>query len=78
MSARTWRLRWVCPLWLAMVSACGGGGGGDSDTAGVLQLVETSFDVTEGAVVNIRVSHDNDFFISQIINIKFGANASAQ
>jgi len=47
---------------LTMFNACGGGGGGgggDGDISGppgTLQFLETSFDATEGTVVNIRVA----------------------
>ena len=47
--------RLVCILCLAMFSACGGGGDGSS-SPGTLQIEATSFDVREGAIVNIRVA----------------------
>ncbi len=44
---------------LCLLCACSGDGGGSGDgsggSAGVLQIAETSYDVSEGAVVNIRV-----------------------
>jgi hypothetical protein len=47
--------RLVCILCLAMLSACGGGGDGSS-SPGTLQIEATSFDVREGAIINIRVA----------------------
>lgn len=44
---------------LLVFAACGGGDGGGGNIPappGTLQFLETSFDVTEGAVVNIRVA----------------------
>lgn len=44
---------------LLTILATGGGGGfdgGGADTPGTLQFLETSFDVTEGMIVNIRVA----------------------
>lgn len=49
-----WILRWIGIVWLALLSACGSDGGYEGP--GVLQFVATSFDVTEGAIVNIRVA----------------------
>ncbi|MDJ0751435.1 MAG: DUF5666 domain-containing protein [Woeseiaceae bacterium] len=42
---------------LGLLSACGGSGngGGSIESAGVLQIRDASYDVSEGAVVNIRV-----------------------
>ncbi|MDH3510096.1 MAG: DUF5666 domain-containing protein [Gammaproteobacteria bacterium] len=51
--------RWVIVLCIAILSACGGGGGGGGGAVnlpGTLQLAGTSFDATEGTVVNIRVA----------------------
>ena len=55
MNAMKWIYGSVCILCLAILSACGGGGGG-STAPGTLQIVATSFDVTEGRIVNIRVA----------------------
>ncbi len=45
-------------LFLLVLAACGGGssGGGASDLPGTIQLGSTSYDVTEGAVINIVVT----------------------
>ena len=45
-------------LFLLVLAACGGssGGGGGSDLPGTLQLGSTTYDVTEGTVVNITVT----------------------
>ena len=47
--------------WSAFCAGCGGGGGGgggggSGNTPGTIQLLEISFDATEGTVVNIRVA----------------------
>jgi hypothetical protein len=41
---------------IATIIASGGGGGGGSNSPGTIQFLESSYDVTEGAVVNIRVA----------------------
>jgi len=41
---------------LALVAACGGDGGADGNSPGTVQLPQTSFDATEGTIVNIRVA----------------------
>lgn len=44
-------------LLLLVLSACGGdGGGGGTNTAGTIQLGSTTYDVTEGEVINILVT----------------------
>lgn len=46
-------------LFLLVLAACGGssgGGGGESNPPGSIQLGNTSYDVTEGAVINILVT----------------------
>jgi len=44
-------------LLLLVLAACGGdGGGGVTNTAGTIQLGSTTYDVTEGAVINILVT----------------------
>lgn len=44
-------------LFLLVLAACGGSsGGGDSNPPGTIQLGNTSYDVTEGAVINIMVT----------------------
>ena len=47
-------------LFLLVLAACGGGGGGGGggviNTSGTLQLGSTTYDVTEGAVINITVT----------------------
>jgi len=49
-------LRWSSPVCLAILSACGGDGGGNvPGLPGTIQLASTSFDVAEGAIVNIFV-----------------------
>jgi hypothetical protein len=53
------RLGWLIVVCLAILSACGGGGGGgDSQPGppGTIQLADTSYDATEGTVVNIFVT----------------------
>ena len=59
MNAQMCAVRWLSVLCLATLYACGGGGGGGSSALappGTLQLLETSFDATEGTVVNILVA----------------------
>lgn len=41
---------------IATIIASGGGGGGGINAPGTLQFLESSFDVTEGMVVNIKVA----------------------
>lgn len=51
--------RILVTLFLLVLAACGGssgGGGGDSNLPGTIQLGNTTYDVTEGAVVNILVT----------------------
>lgn len=51
--------RLLMTIFLLVLVACGGGGGsggGGSNLPGTLQLGSTSYDVTEGAVVNITVT----------------------
>jgi len=47
-------------FFLLVLAACGGGGGGSgggvTNTSGTLQLGSTTYDVTEGAVINITVT----------------------
>ena len=43
-------------LFLLVLGACGGGGGGGSSAPGSIQLAHSSYDVTEGAVVNVLVT----------------------
>lgn len=45
---------WAGVLCLAMLGACGGGDGNSSP--GTIQIESTLYDVTEGAIVNIRVA----------------------
>ena len=59
MNTQMCTIRWLGVVCLATLSACGGGsGGGDNSAAspGTLQFLETSFDATEGTVVNILVA----------------------
>jgi len=59
MNAQIQSFRWLGVLCLATLYACGGGGGGGSSAPappGTIQLLETSFDATEGTVVNILVA----------------------
>ena len=46
--------RILTTLFLLVFTACGGGGG--SNPPGTIQLGGTSFDVTEGAIINIMVT----------------------
>ena len=49
--------RTLTTLLLLVLAACGGdGGGGVTSTAGTIQLGSTTYDVTEGAVINILVT----------------------
>ena len=51
-------LRYLSVAVFVLLGACGGGGGDGDNTsraAGTLQLAQTSYDTTEGAVVNIYV-----------------------
>jgi len=58
MNTTSLRLRYPGLALLALLGACGGGGGGDnsSGSSGTVQLGQSSFDTTEGAVVNIYVN----------------------
>lgn len=59
MKASTEIGRWIAGLLIAGVSACGGGGGGGAGappSAGTIEFRETTFEVEEGTVVNIRVA----------------------
>ena len=56
MDAKKWIFLGVCIPCLAMLGACGGGGGGSSSSPGTVQLEATSFEVREGAAINIRVA----------------------
>ena len=60
MYAKLLQFRYLALAIFGLLSACGGGGGGSGNNMpgprGSLQLAETSFDVTEGAVVNIFVT----------------------
>ncbi|MGI9286665.1 MAG: DUF5666 domain-containing protein, partial [Pseudomonadales bacterium] len=52
-------LRWSSVVCMAMLSACGGGGGSNSNNPGppgTIQIAATSFDGTEGTVVNMTVT----------------------
>jgi hypothetical protein len=51
--------RTLTTLLLLVLAACGGGGGGGggvTNTPGTIQLGSTTYDVTEGAVINITVT----------------------
>ena len=48
--------RTLTTLLLLVLAACGGGGGGVTNTPGTIQLGSTTYDVTEGAVINITVT----------------------
>ena len=50
--------RTLTTLFFLVLAACGGGGGGGSvsNTSGTIQLGSTTYDVTEGAVINIMVT----------------------
>jgi hypothetical protein len=48
--------RILTTLFLLVLAACGGDGGGVTNTSGTLQLGSTTYDVTEGAVINITVT----------------------
>ena len=48
-----------CVLGALLLSACGGGDDSTPGSPGVLQLAEISYDVTEGAVVNIFVTRSD-------------------
>ena len=49
--------RILTTLFLLVLAACGGSsGGGGSNPPGTIQLGSTSFDVAEGAVINIMVT----------------------
>lgn len=50
--------RSLAAVLLTILAACGGGGGGDGDVPGTLEFTETSFDATEGTIVNIRVARN--------------------
>jgi len=61
MNATQYRLRRLAPVALILLAACGGGGGGGGGdnpggSAGIVQLAQTSYDTTEGAVVNVFVN----------------------
>ena len=48
--------RTLTTLLLLVFAACGGDGGGVTNPAGTIQLGSTTYDVTEGAVINITVT----------------------
>ena len=49
--------RTLTTLFLLVLAACGGsGGGGGSNPPGTIQLGSTTYDITEGAVINIMVT----------------------
>jgi len=57
--------RTLTTLFLLVLAACGGGGGGGgsvSNTPGTIQLGNTTYDVNEGAVVNILVTRSGGSF----------------
>ena len=57
MNKRLHTLRWLSVVCLAMLSACGDDDGGTlPEPPGTLQIVTTSFDATEGTIVNIFVA----------------------
>ncbi len=59
MKTKSRYLQYLVPVALGLFSACGGGGGGGDSSpgsAGFLQIAETSYDASEGTVVNIRVT----------------------
>jgi hypothetical protein len=56
--------RWVVVLYIALLGACGGGGGNVDGPPGTIQLLQTSFNTTEGTIVNIRVARSDGNFIS--------------
>ena len=48
--------RWIMSIALIALTACGGGGGGAPSLPGTIQLLGTTFDATEGTVINIAIS----------------------
>ena len=54
-NAESLQWRYLVLALLGFLSACGVDGGG-GDMPGSLQLLQTSFDATEGTIVNIRVA----------------------
>jgi hypothetical protein len=54
--------RWVVVLYFALLGACGGGGGNVDGPPGTIQLLQTSFNTTEGTIVNIRVARSDGNF----------------
>jgi hypothetical protein len=48
-----------CVLGALLLSACGGGDDSAPGSPGILQLADISYDVTEGAVVNIFVTRSD-------------------
>ena len=59
MNTTSFQLRYLVPAVLSLLSACGGGGGGGGNalsSPGTIQLEGTSFDGTEGTVVNMKVT----------------------
>ncbi len=63
------RLGWLSIVCLAILSACGGGGNDNVSLPGTIQLAQTSYDATEGRVVNIFVTRSGGS--SGVVSVDF-------
>ncbi len=56
MNMKIHTIRWSCVVFLAMLSACGDDDGVNMPLPGTLQFAATSYDATEGTILNISVT----------------------